>query len=66
MDHSQCQQLSCAMLVGQVPSQEVANLCFSCSILRGLVCKRFLVLRAIILDTLNGVFWFLLFKTCCG
>ena len=64
MDHSQCQQLCCSMLVGQVPSQEATSLHFSCSILCGLVCKRFLVLKAIILDTLNVVFWFLLSKTC--
>lgn len=64
MDHNQHQQLSCSMLVGQVLSQEATNLHFSCSILCGLVCKTFLVLKAIILDTLNVVFWFLLSKTC--
>lgn len=55
MDHSQCQQLSRSMLVGRVPSQEVTDLHFSCSILRGLVSQRFLDLKTIILDTLNTV-----------
>lgn len=55
VNHSQCQQLSCSMFL----SQETTNLCFSC----GHVWKRFLVLKAILLGTLNKVVPFLLSET---
>lgn len=56
VNHSQCQQLSCSIFL----SQENTNLCFSC----GHVWKRFLVLKAILLGTLNKVVPFLLSETC--
>lgn len=49
---------------GSVPSQEATDLCFPCSILCGIVCKRFLVLKVVVSDTLNMVFSFLSSETC--
>lgn len=49
---------------GSVTSQEATDLCFPCSILCGIVCKRFLVLKVIVLDTLNIVFTFLSSEAC--
>lgn len=56
VNRRQSQPLSCLMFL----SKETTNLYFSC----GHVWKRFLVVKSILLGTLNKVVWFLLSETC--